>query len=50
MSDIRDNPVDQIQVDGTTQMRVAGIDPAVVADYAAAMEDGAVFPPITVYC
>ena len=49
MTDIRDIPVDQIQADGTTQMRVAGIDPSVVADYAAAMEDGAVFPPIFVY-
>ncbi len=49
MSDIRDIPVDQIQADGTTQMRVAGIDPAVVVDYAAAMEDGAVFPPIIVF-
>ena len=38
-----------IQDDGTTQMRVAGIDPSVVADYADAMEAGAVFPPIIVY-
>ena len=37
MSDIRDIPLDQIQVDGTTQMRVAGIDPAVVIDYADAI-------------
>ncbi len=47
--DIRNIPLDQIEADGTTQMRVAGIDPAVVTDYAAAMEDGAVFPPIIVY-
>jgi hypothetical protein len=38
-----------IQDDGTTQMRVAGIDPSVVVDYADAMEAGAVFPPIIVY-
>ena len=41
MTEIRDIPLNQIQADGTTQMRVAGIDPAVVADYADAMEDGA---------
>ena len=41
--------IDLIQNDGTTQMRVAGIDPSVVADYADAMEAGAVFPPIIVY-
>ncbi len=41
--------LDQIQFDGTTQMRVAGIDPGVVADYADAMEAGAVFPPIIVF-
>ena len=42
-------PLSDIQDDGTTQMRVAGIDPSVVADYADAMEAGAVFPPIIVY-
>ncbi len=46
---IRDIPLDQIQTDGATQMRVAGIDPAVVADYADAMESGAAFPPIIVF-
>ena len=49
MSDIRDIPLGQIQADGTTQMRVAGIDPAVVADYADAMEADAVFPPIIAF-
>ncbi len=49
MTDLRDIPLDGIQADGTTQMRVAGIDPAIVADYAAAMEAGAAFPPIIVF-
>ena len=42
-------PLSDIQDDGTTRMRVAGIDPSVVADNADAMEAGAVFPPIIVY-
>ncbi len=41
--------LDQIQVDGTTQMRVAGIDPGVVAEYGEAMEAGAAFPAIIVF-
>ncbi len=49
MTDLRDIPLDGIQANGTTQMRVAGIDPAVVADYAAAIEEGATFPPIIVF-
>ena len=49
MTDLRDIPLDQIAADGTTQMRVVGIDPAVIADYAAAMEEGATFPPIIVF-
>ncbi len=49
MSDIRDIPVNEIQADGTTQMRVAGIDPSVVAEYADAMEADAVFPAIIVF-
>ena len=48
-ADIREISIDQIQADSTAQMRVAGIDPAVVADYADAMESGAVFPPIIVF-
>lgn len=49
MTDMCDIPLDGIQANGTTQMRVAGIDPAVVADYADAMEAGATFPPIIVF-
>jgi ParB-like chromosome segregation protein Spo0J len=30
-------------------MRIAGVDPAIVADYAEAMESGAVFPPVVVF-
>ena len=49
MSEIREIPLADIQTGGTTQMRVAGIDPAVVADYATAMEEGATFPPIILF-
>ena len=45
----REIVLDQIQAGGTTQMRAAGIDPGVVADYADAMDAGAVFPPIIVF-
>ena len=45
----REIVLDQIPADGTTQMRVAGIDLGVVAEYAEAMEAGAVFPPIIVF-
>ena len=48
-AEIRDIPLGQIVADSSTQMRVAGIDPAVVTDYADAMEDGAVFPPIVAF-
>ena len=48
-AEIRDIPLDEIEAGGSTQMRVAGIDPAVVADYGDAMEAGAVFPPIIVF-
>ena len=37
-AEIRDIPLGQIVADGKTQMRVAGIEPAIVADYADAME------------
>lgn len=40
-------PIDQIRVDGGTQLRVE-TDPAVVADYAARMEDGERFPALSV--
>ncbi len=46
---VRDIRLDQIEAGNSTQMRVAGIDPAVVTDYAEAMEDGAAFPPIIVF-
>jgi hypothetical protein len=35
--------------DTAAQMRVAGVDPAMVSEYAKAMRDGAAFPPIIVY-
>jgi len=48
-SAIREIPLDEIQDDGATQMRVAGIDAGVAADYANAMLAGTAFPPIIVY-
>jgi uncharacterized ParB-like nuclease family protein len=52
-SEIRGAPqevdIDTITVDAAAQMRVAGTDPATVADYAEAMESGAKFPPIVVF-
>jgi len=48
-SDIRDIQLDQVETGDATQMRVAGTDPAVVVDYADAMEAGAHFPPILVF-
>lgn len=42
-------PLDRINEDPGLQMRAAGVDPATVAEYAEAMEDGAAFPPITLY-
>jgi hypothetical protein len=41
-------PIDKIVIDGGTQARVA-IDTQVVADYGAAMDDGAQFPPVDVF-
>lgn len=43
-----DLPLAAITLDGRCQPRVA-LDPAVAADYAADMETGADFPPVTVY-
>jgi ParB-like chromosome segregation protein Spo0J len=40
--------IDNIRTDGGTQAR-AGANPAVVADYAEAMRNGAVFPPVVVF-
>lgn len=37
-----------IRIDGDTQLRAAGSE-AVVADYAEALKDGAVFPPVVVF-
>ena len=48
-AEIRDILLGQIEAGGSTQMRVAGIDAAVVADYADAMDTGAAFPPIIVF-
>jgi hypothetical protein len=42
-------PLAEVVDDTATQMRVAGVEPAMVAEYAVAMRDGAVFPPITLY-
>jgi len=41
-------PIDSIRIDGGTQLRIA-MQGEAVDDYAAAMRDGATFPPITVY-
>ncbi|MGO6826928.1 hypothetical protein ACCS34_35575, partial [Rhizobium ruizarguesonis] len=38
-----------IRHDPDLQMRAAGIDPAVVADYAEAMDDGAEFPAVILF-
>lgn len=48
-TNIRKIPVADIVKDGSAQMRVAGIDPATVAEYAESMLNGAVFPAIIVY-
>ncbi|MDX0531504.1 hypothetical protein GOC94_30885 [Sinorhizobium medicae] len=42
-------PLSLIRDDPDLQMREAGIDPAVVADYAEAMDAGAKFPPVILY-
>lgn len=41
--------LESLTIDPAMQMRVAGIDPGTVTDYAEAMEDGAEFPPIIVF-
>lgn len=41
--------LDRIKSDAGSQMRIAGLDPATVTDYAAALEEGATFPPIVVF-
>lgn len=42
-------PLNAIQIDPDLQMRQAGVDVGVVAEYAEAMESGADFPPVTVF-
>jgi ParB-like chromosome segregation protein Spo0J len=42
-------PLMEVVDDSAAQMRVAGVAPAMVAEYAAAMRDGAAFPPVIVY-
>lgn len=42
-------PLSLIRQDPDLQLREAGIDPAVVADYAEAMDAGAEFPPVIVF-
>jgi len=46
---IREIEIALIETGNATQMRVAGTDPAVVVDYADAMEAGTTFPPIVVF-
>lgn len=41
--------LDLIRIDPDLQMREAGIDPGVVAEYAEAMEGGATFPPVVLF-
>ncbi len=48
-SEIREVALGQIAADSATQMRAIGIDPAVVVEYAEAMEDGASFPPVILF-
>lgn len=42
-------PVDAIRTDGGTQLRAGGTDERLAAEYAAAMLDGAEFPPVVVF-
>jgi ParB-like nuclease domain len=42
-------PLAEVVADTAAQMRVAGIDPAIMTEYAKAMQEGATFPPIIVY-
>jgi ParB-like nuclease domain len=41
--------IDQIGSDPDLQMRESGLDAGIVAEYAEALNDGATFPPITVF-
>lgn len=42
-------PLASILRETDMQMRTAGLDPAVVADYAEAMEEGTTFPPVVIF-
>lgn len=42
-------PISSLTRDPAMQMRVSGLDSAVVADYAEAMERGDMFPPVTIF-
>ncbi|MBU1751251.1 MAG: ParB N-terminal domain-containing protein [Chloroflexi bacterium] len=41
--------LDDLTLDPAIQLRARGLDPATVEDYAAALEHGAVFPPVVVF-
>jgi hypothetical protein len=49
VSRVRPLPLDRIQRDDALICRARGVNQRTVADYAAAMQAGAVFPPIVVY-
>lgn len=49
MESVRSIEMSLLQIDPELQMREAGIDVAVVTEYAEAMSDGAQFPPIIVF-
>lgn len=45
----RDIPLTEISADAGAQLRKDGTDPSTVAEYADALEAGAVFPPVVLY-
>lgn len=47
--DLRDIPLADIEADTSAQMREAGTDPSTVAEYADAMEAGAIFPAVVLF-
>ncbi len=47
--EIREIQIGAIMADGSAQMRVVGIDPGTVAEYAEAMVAGAAFPPVIIF-
>jgi hypothetical protein len=42
-------PLDEVVDDAAAQMRVAGVNPSIVDEYARAMQEGATFPPILTF-